>query len=155
MGIYTFSAPTIVMRHLGREVSDVYLVFAPIAVGLVCGCVCFPGLERELRAGVILGLAYGLLGLSVALNLAVSTLLSLGLVQLLPLFFYSFGLALALPILIDRALGAVHEHAGIAASCQTFLQFAIVAAGAGLLSLGSLIFPQPPITATQMNAISI
>lgn len=42
-------------------------------------------------------------------------------------------MALALPILIDWAMNAAEAHVGIAASCQTFLQFNVMALCAGLL----------------------
>ena len=47
---------------------------------------------------------------------------------------FAVGVALALPILIDWALTAVHDNAGVGNSCQTFMQLAVMAVGAGLLA---------------------
>jgi len=134
MAMYAFSAPAIVIHHLGRSPTDVYLVFAPITAGMVSGFVLFPRLGRRLSGAAILGVAYRILGTAVVLNLAVCGLLPPGLIQVVPLFVYSLGMALALPILLDWALTPVNEHAGVAASCQTFMQFAAMAFGAGVLA---------------------
>jgi MFS transporter, DHA1 family, multidrug resistance protein len=134
MAMYAFSAPAFVMQHLGRGPTDVYLVFAPITLGLVSGFVLFPRLARHHQGASVLGIAYRILGAAIALNLTVSWLLPPGLFHTLPLFIYSLGMALALPILLDWALTPVHEHAGVAASVQTFLQFAVMAIGAGVLA---------------------
>lgn len=134
MAMYAFSAPAIVIHHLGRATTDVWMVFVPITTGLVSGFVHFPRLAKRLASAALLGRAYRILALAVALNLALCGLLSPSPLQLLPLCVFSYGLALALPILIDRALAPVHEHAGVAASCQTFMQFAVMAFGAGVLA---------------------
>ena len=133
--MYAFSAPAIVIHHLDRTASDVWIVFAPITAGLVGGFVAFPRVARARSGGAVLGLAYRFLAAAVALNLAVCALLPDGLMQIAPLFLFSVGMALALPILIDRALAAVPaDLGGVAASCQTFLQFAVMAIGAGILA---------------------
>ena len=134
MAMYAFSAPSFVMQHLGRGPTDVYLVFAPITAGLVSGFVLFPRLAHRLQGAATLALAYRILGAAVLLNLVLCGLLPPGLIHTIPLFVYSLGLALALPILLDWALTPVHEHAGVAASVQTFLQFAVMAVGAGVLA---------------------
>ena len=135
MAMYAFSAPAIVIHHLDRTASDVWIVFAPITAGLVGGFVAFPRVARARSGGAVLGLAYRFLAAAVALNLAVCALLPDGLMQIAPLFLFSVGMALALPILIDRALAAVPaDLGGVAASCQTFLQFAVMAIGAGILA---------------------
>ena len=134
MAMYVFSAPAFVMRHLGRNPTDVYLVFVPITAGLVTGFILFPRLAKRLPSAGILAIAYRILGAAVAFNLAICWLLPPGLIHTVPLFIYSMGMALALPVLLDWALTPVHEHAGVATSCQTFLQFGVMAFGAGVLA---------------------
>jgi len=134
MAMYAFSAPAFVIHHLGRNASDVYLVFVPITAGLVSGFILFPRLAKRLPGAGILAIAYRILGAAVAFNLAVCWLLPPGVIHTVPLFIYSIGMALALPVLLDWALTPVNEHAGVAASCQTFLQFAVMAFGAGVLA---------------------
>jgi len=133
MAMYAFAAPVVVMRHLGRDVAESWLVFAPITIGLVAGFWLFPRLVRQCGELCMLGLAYGVLAGAVIANLLLCWLLPPGLLHLLPLLAYAFGMALALPVLIDRALAPVDAEAGIAASCQTFLQFAVMALAAGIL----------------------
>jgi MFS transporter, DHA1 family, multidrug resistance protein len=134
MAMYAFSAPAIVIHHLGRAATDVWMVFVPITAGLVSGFVHFPRLARHLDGAALLGRAYRILAVAVVLNVALCGLLPAGPLLLAPLFIFSYGMALALPTLIDRALAPVHEHAGVAASCQTFMQFAVMAVGAGILA---------------------
>jgi len=134
MVIYAFSAPAIVMRHLGHGPTEVYLVYIPITVGLVCGFALLPRLAQRWPGSAILKLAYRILGTSIALNLATCWLLPPSLILTLPLLLFAIGVALALPILIDWALTAVHDNAGVGNSCQTFIQLAVMAVGAGLLA---------------------
>lgn len=134
MAMYAFSAPAFVIHQLGRSATDVYLVFGPITAGLVSGFVLFPRLAKRLPGSGTLAIAYCILGTAVAFNLAVCWLVPPGLIHTLPLFLYSMGMALALPVLLDWSLTPVHEHAGVATSCQTFLQFAVMAFGAGVLA---------------------
>lgn len=134
MVIYAFSAPAIVMRHLGHGATEVYLVYIPITLGLVGGFAIFPRLARRGTGEAILRHAYRILGASIALNLAACWLMPPGLILMLPLFLFAIGVALALPILIDWALTPVQDNAGVGNSCQTFIQLSVMAAGAGLLA---------------------
>jgi len=134
MAIYTVSAPTIVMHLLGRAPTDIYLVYAPITLGLTGGFLAFPRLLRRLSGGKLLATAYRILGASVVLNIGLSALLPAGLIDVLPLFTYSFGLAIALPILISEAVAPLRPDTGVATSLQTFLQFAMIALAAGLIA---------------------
>jgi MFS transporter, DHA1 family, multidrug resistance protein len=154
MALYAFAAPAFVMRHLGRETADVYLVFLAMTAGLCTGFIAFPRLARTRPGAAVLALAYRIIALAVLANLTLCGLLAPGLIHLLPIFLYTIGMALALPILIDWALTPVHPHAGVAASCQTFLQFAAMAICAGILvpllwdSLFDLALGSAAITAT-------
>lgn len=134
MAIYVVSAPSIVIHLLGKAATDIYLIYAPITLGLTIGFLSFPRLLRRLRSGQMLATAYGILGAAVALNLAMTGWLTAGVVHIVPLFVYSFGLAIALPILISGAIEPLRQSAGVAASLQTFLQFAMIALAAGLIA---------------------
>jgi len=134
MAVYTVSAPTIVMAHLGRSATEVYLVYTPITLGLISGFLAFPKLRKRLGAGRLLRTAYALLGFALLANLAFALLLAGRTIGLMPLAIYSFGLALALPPLLGQALDAVRQDTGVAASLQTFLQFAMIAVAASLLA---------------------
>jgi len=134
MAIYVVSAPTIVIHLLGKAATEIYLIYAPITFGLIAGFWVFPHLLRQLKGGPLLATAYRVLAAAVGLNLLLSGLLPAGLGVILPLFAYSFGLALALPILIGGAIEPLRQSAGVAASLQTFLQFAMIALAAGLIA---------------------
>ena len=134
MTTYVVAAPALVIRLMERSAADIWLVYAPIALGLLAGFWIFPRVVRRLAAAPALALAYGILGLAVVFNLAVCWLLPPGLFHLVPLFVYSAGMALALPLLVDRALVRLRSRTGVASSCQTFLQFAMMGVAAGLLA---------------------
>jgi len=133
MVIYIVSAPAFVIRLLGRSAADVYLVYIPVAFGLLVGFLAFPRIARRWREAGALGTAYGVLALAITVNLALGWLAPASLIHVLPLFLYSVGLALALPTLVGRALEPLGNRSGIASSCQTFMQFAMMAVAAGLL----------------------
>lgn len=134
MAIYAVSAPAIVVRLLGREGTDIYLVYVPIALGLTAGFWLFPHLLHRWQAGSILAAAYLILGGSTLVNLVAACSWPTDAIQMAPLFTYSFGLALALPLLVSGALEPLRQSAGVAASCQTFMQFAMTALATGLLA---------------------
>lgn len=134
MAIYVVSAPTIVIHLLGKAATEIYLIYLPITLGLTAGFWAFPHLLRQLKGGRLLATAYRVLALAVGLNLLISGLLPASICAVLPLFAYSFGLALALPILIGGAIEPLRQSAGVAASLQTFLQFTMIALAAGLIA---------------------
>ncbi|MDT4835977.1 Inner membrane transport protein YdhC [compost metagenome] len=134
MAVYIVSAPAIVVGLLGRSGTDIYLVYVPITLGLVAGFMLFPRLLRRWQASRTLATAYFILGTSAGLNLAAAWAWPAGMIHLAPLFTYSFGLAIALPILVSGALEPLRQSTGVAASCQTFMQYAMTAVAAGLLA---------------------
>ena len=100
----------------------------------MAGFLLFPRLAQRLRPQVLLIIAYGVLGFAVALNLVLSWQLPPGLYNVIPLFVYSIGVALAMPPLIARALEPFRSRSGIASSCHSFLQFAVTGVAAGVLA---------------------
>jgi len=134
MVIYAVSAPTIVIQLLGRAATDIYLVYGPMALGLTSGFLAFPRLLHRLPGDRLLTTAYRILGASVLLNVALAAFLPGELITLLPIFTYSFGLAIALPRLIGDAIEPLRQNTGVATSLQTFLQFSMIALAAGLIA---------------------
>lgn len=133
MVIYIVAAPTFIIRLLGRGAEDVYLVYLPVAVGLLAGFLLFPLIARRWHVAGALATAYAVLAFAIIVNLALCGFVPPGLIHILPIGLYSIGLALALPTLVGRALEPLGARSGVAASCQTFLQFAMMAVAAGLL----------------------
>ena len=56
------------------------------------------------------------------------------LIHLLPIAAYAFAVALSMPLLVGHALHPFPDNAGLAASCQMFLQYSMMAVAAGLLA---------------------
>jgi DHA1 family bicyclomycin/chloramphenicol resistance-like MFS transporter len=134
MMLYVVSAPVFVMQLLGRDESGFYLVYGPMMLGIVAGSLLFPALAVRLRQKAVLAAAYAVLGLATVLNLALSWQLPPGLHNVIPIFVYAAGLALAMPILVARALDPFGDRSGVASSCHTFLQFAVTGVIAGALA---------------------
>ena len=133
MMVYVVAAPAFVIGLLGRDETAFYLVYAPMMVGMMTGFLLFPRLAHRLRPQSVLAIAYGILGIAVALNLGLSWNTSPGVHNVAPLFVYAIGLALAMPVLIGQALDPFSVHSGVASSCHSFLQFAATGVVAGAL----------------------
>ncbi|MCY1447453.1 hypothetical protein D9M71_640750 [compost metagenome] len=84
MAVYIVSAPAIVVGLLGRKGTDIYLVYGPIALGLVAGFLLFPRLLCRRQASGILAAAYLILSTSAALNLAAAWAWPAGMIHLAP-----------------------------------------------------------------------
>jgi len=129
--VYILSAPVFLMRHLGLPETAFLWLFGPITGGLLCGSWLSGRLAGRLSLGRTIALGYVAMSSAAALNLGINLALPPGLPwSVLPLFFYTIGMALAMPCLTILALDPFPAQRGLAASCQTFLQ----AAGNGLVA---------------------
>ena len=68
------------------------------------------------------------------LNTALAAWVPPGLIHLLPIAAFAFAIALSMPLLVGHALHPFPDNAGLAASCQMFLQYSMMAVAAGLLA---------------------
>jgi DHA1 family bicyclomycin/chloramphenicol resistance-like MFS transporter len=134
MFLYVAAAPRMLMHVLGRSPTDVYLVFTPMMVGLVAGFLCLPRLLQRLGAQRTMYLAYAGFVCVNVLNATLAALLTPSLIHLLPIAAYAFAIALSMPLLVGYALHPFPDNAGLAASCQMFLQYSMMAVAAGLLA---------------------
>jgi len=132
--LYVAAAPQLLTHLLGRSATDVYLIFAPMMVGLMAGFLCLPRLVQRLGTRRTLYLAYGGLVLVNVLNTTLAAWAPPGLIHLLPLAAFAFAIALSMPLLVGHALHPFPDNAGLAASCQMFLQYSMMAVAAGLLA---------------------
>ena len=133
--IYVLSAPVFLMKHLGIHETGFLWLFGPAMSGLVGGAWISGRLagKRSLERSILLGYQLMLaaaLG-NVALNLALPPALPW---SVLPIFFYTLGMSIAMPCLTILALDPFPEQRGLAASCQTFLQSGANSIAAGLLA---------------------
>lgn len=121
--VYVLSAPAFLMTHLGVSERAFIWLFGPSVSGLVLGSWLSGRLAGRLTPLACIGRAYVIMAFAAALNLAVSYLMTPGVPwSVLPLFVYSFGMALAMPALTLLALDPFPNERGLAASCQTFMQ---------------------------------
>ncbi|MFZ2854718.1 MAG: multidrug effflux MFS transporter [Rhodocyclaceae bacterium] len=133
--IYVLSAPVFLMRHLGVSETGFLWLFGPSMLGLMSGSWLSGRLAGKLSLPRTIARAYLLMGAGVAANLAVNLALPPGLPwSVLPLFIYTFGMALAMPCLTLIALDPFPAQRGLAASCQTFLQAGFNAFAAGVMA---------------------
>jgi DHA1 family bicyclomycin/chloramphenicol resistance-like MFS transporter len=132
--LYVAAAPQLLTHLLGRSPTDVYLVLTPMMVGLIAGFLSLPRLVQRLGTQRTLYLAYTGLVLVNVLNTTLVALVPPGLIHLLPLAAYAFAIALSMPLLVGHALHPFPANAGLAASCQMFLQYTMMAVVAGLLA---------------------
>jgi DHA1 family bicyclomycin/chloramphenicol resistance-like MFS transporter len=134
MFLYAAAAPQFVTHLLGRSPTDVYLVFTPLMVGLMAGFLCLPRLVQRWGTRGTLYIAYAGFVFVNVLNILLAALVPPGLIHLLPIAAYAFSIALSMPLLVGHALHPFPDNAGLAASCQMFLQYSMMAIVAGLLA---------------------
>jgi len=134
MYLYVAAGPQFVTHLLGRSPTDVYLVFTPIVVGLIAGLLYLPRLVQRWGTRRTMYLAYVAFVFVNVINATLAVLVPPGLIHLLPIAAYAFAIALSMPLLVGNALHPFPDNAGLAASCQLFLQYSMMAVVAGLLA---------------------
>jgi DHA1 family bicyclomycin/chloramphenicol resistance-like MFS transporter len=134
MFLYAAAAPQILTHLLGRSATEVYLVLSPMMMGLIAGFLYLPHLVRRWGTQRTMYLAYAGFVLVIVLNAALAAWVPPGLIHLLPVAALAFVVALAMPLLVGHALHPFPDNAGLAASCQMFLQYGMMAVVAGLLA---------------------
>jgi DHA1 family bicyclomycin/chloramphenicol resistance-like MFS transporter len=134
MFLYAAAAPQFVTHLLGRSPTDVYLVFTPLMVGLMAGFLCLPRLVQRWGTRGTLYLAYAGFVFVNVLNIMLAAWVPPSRIHVLPIAAYAFAIALSMPLLVGHALHPFPDNAGLAASCQMFLQYSMMAIVAGLLA---------------------
>jgi DHA1 family bicyclomycin/chloramphenicol resistance-like MFS transporter len=134
MFLYVAAAPQLLTHLLGRSPTDVYLVFTPMMVGLIAGFLCLPRLVERWGTQRTMYLAYAGFVVVNVLNTTLAAMVPAGLIHLLPIAAYAFATAVSMPLLVSHALHPFPNNAGLAASCQMFLQYSMMAVAAGLLA---------------------
>jgi DHA1 family bicyclomycin/chloramphenicol resistance-like MFS transporter len=133
--IYVLSAPVFLMQHLGLPETAFLWLFGPAMGGLLCGSWLSGRVAGKLSLKRSIALGYVVMATAAALNIGLNLALPPGLPwSVLPLFFYTSGMALVMPCLTILALDPYPEQRGLAASCQTFLQSAFNGLAAALIA---------------------
>ena len=121
--VYVLSSPVFLMRHLGLPETAFLWLFGPAMAGLMSGSWITGRLAGKLSRGHTILLGYSVMAGAALFNLAVNLALPPGLPwNVLPLFVYTTGMSIAMPVLTLFALDPFPAQRGLAASCQTFFQ---------------------------------
>ena len=103
-------------------------------VGLIAGFLYLPRLVQRLGTQRTLYLAYAGFVFVTVLNATLAEWVPPSLIHLLPIAAYALAIGLSMPLLVGQALQPFPDNAGLAASCQMFLQYSMMAVAAGLLA---------------------
>ncbi len=121
--IYIASAPTFLIDVLGRDETEFLWLFGPITLGMLAGTRWASLVAARWGNLRTIAVAYGIMGLAVAANLAFHATHAAALPwSVIPLALYVAGNSLASPSLMLMALDLMPRNRGLAASCQGFLQ---------------------------------
>lgn len=133
--LYVMSAPEFLMGHLGLPETAFFWLFGPAMAGLMSGAWVSGRLAGKLSMPQTIVRGYLVMGAAALGNIALNLLLPPMLPwSVVPIFFYTFGMSLAMPCLTLMALDPFPAQRGLAASCQMFLQSMANGLIAGLLA---------------------
>ncbi|MFT4216996.1 MAG: multidrug effflux MFS transporter [Micropruina sp.] len=156
MFVYISAAPMIVVNLLGKGERDFWMLFVPLISGMVLGS-WFSGRlagrvsgRRMATAGYWISLAAGAANLVLMLVPAAQTLPWA--VLLLPV--YTFGIALAFPILTLAMLDLFPANRGAASSVQSFVSLVSNAVIAGVVA-PAVAFSLPMLAGTALALTTI
>lgn len=142
MFLYIAAAPKIMLAHLGRSPAEMYQLFLFVMPPMIVGFLLLPHALHRWGAYGALKLAYGICFVAVILNLLVSAGDISSLWALTPFALYMVGVAATTALLIGAAMEPFPNNAGMASSCQMFIQFLFMGLTAGVvapLAWGSLL----------------
>ncbi len=152
MFLYISSAPLFVVKLLGRGEQDFWILFVPLISGMVCGSWLSGRLAGRMSGRRLASLGYLISVVAAVGNLAISLVPGAAalpwVVACLP--FYSFGIALAFPILTLAMLDEFPHSRGAASSVQSFVSLLANAGIAGLLA-PAVAFSLPSLAATALG----
>jgi DHA1 family bicyclomycin/chloramphenicol resistance-like MFS transporter len=133
--LYVLSAPVFLMGHLGLSEREFLWLFGPSMTGLMTGAWISGRLAGKLSPPRTIAAGYLAMGSAATLNLIINLTLPPGVPwSVAPIFFYTLGMAIAMPSLTLIALDPYAAQRGLAASCQTFLQAGFNAIVAALIA---------------------
>ncbi len=151
MFLYISAAQLFVVKLLGLGAQDFWILFVPLISGMVVGSWVSGRLagrmsgRRLASLGYLISLGAGAVNLALALVPAARGLPW----AVLPLPFYSFGIALAFPILTLAMLDLFPSVRGSASSVQSFVSLVANAAIAGILA-PAVAFSLPTLAGTAL-----
>ncbi|GGB87559.1 multidrug effflux MFS transporter [Pseudoduganella buxea] len=133
--LYIGSAAYFVMHILQLPETSFAWLFIPLVAGMVVGSAVSGKVAHRYAQSTLIWVAYGGMALAALVNVAYTWWFTATVPwAVLPLFFYSLALALAMPPLSLIALNHFPQHSGLAASMQSFIQMTLFALVSGLVA---------------------
>jgi len=135
LSLYIGSAANFVMEILGLPETAFAWMFIPLIGGMVAGSAWGGKRAAHVAPARMMWIGYAVMGLAAVLNVGYNALFpALVPWAVLPLFVYTFGLAVAMPAIQLTAMGLFPDNRGLAASMVGFIQMMSFALVSGLVA---------------------
>jgi DHA1 family bicyclomycin/chloramphenicol resistance-like MFS transporter len=133
--LYIGSAAYFIMNILHLPETAFAWLFIPLISGHVLGAMLSGKLAHHMSRSALLRLSYGMMTVAVLVNVGYNWFFAAEVPwAVLPLFLYSFSLAIAMPPLTMAAMEMFPNNSGLAASMQSFIQMLLFALVSGLVA---------------------
>lgn len=133
--LYIGSAAYFIMNILHLPETAFAWLFIPLVSGMVVGSALSGKLAHRYSQVKLVWISYVGMALAAAVNVAYTYFFVAEIPwAVLPLFFYSLSLAIAMPPLSLLAMRHFPNHSGLAASLQSFIQMTLFALVSGLVA---------------------
>ena len=135
LSLYIGSASNFVMEIIGLPETAFAWMFIPLVGGMVVGSAWGGKRAHSATPGRMMWTGYAVMALGVALNVGYHGLFPASVPwSVLPLFVYTFGLAVAMPAVQLTAMGLFPRNRGLASSMVGFIQMMSFALVSGLVA---------------------
>jgi DHA1 family bicyclomycin/chloramphenicol resistance-like MFS transporter len=133
--IYVAAAPAFILQHLHLSAREFGWFFIPSVAGIFTGALLANRLAGRIRIGKQVRNGFYLMMGAALVNLGYHSFFPAMVPwSVLPIFFYTVGMALTAPGVTLMVLDLFPSHRGVAASCQSFVQTMLGAVTAGVLA---------------------
>ena len=133
--LYIGSAAYFVINILHLSETSFAWLFIPLISGMVVGSALSAKFAHRCSQQAMIRLGYGLMAVSALANVGYNYCYAATVPwAVLPLFAYSFALALSMPPLTLQALNHFPNNSGLASSMQSFIQMLLFALVSGLVA---------------------
>ena len=135
IAIYVGSAAAVVMGILHQPETAFAWLFVPMISGMVGGSAIASRWAHRVAATRMVGVGFTTMTVAALLNVGYNAMFTPQLpYAVVPIFLYTFGMALAMPSLSVRTLRWFPDMSGMAASMQGFIQMFVFALVSGLVA---------------------
>ncbi len=133
--LYIGSAAYFVINILHLRETAFGWLFIPLISGMMIGSALAGKFAHRYAQTRLIGIGYALMSLAAVANIAYNACFVAAVPwAVLPLFLYSFALAIAMPPMTLIALNHFPKHRGLASSMQSFIQMLLFALISGLVA---------------------